>query len=341
MKAKYRLIKRNHRGGTYYAVDSITGKRESLKTGDKSVALQILNAKNQSALQSGINLQIARAYLLASDPGTATRVWQRVMDEMARLKAGATRARWERAMRETPFDLIRSRPLIETRSENFLAVLQAGTISTNVFLRRLHNFALDMNWLPIPVLPRKQWPSVRFGEKRAITAEEAEAILNIESNPERRSFYRLLWHLGGSQSDVANLAAEDVDWENRLISFQRMKSGTLVKLHFGDQIAGLLKTLPSKGPLFPKLSNSTESDRAKQFWRSCRRLRLSGITLHSYRYAWAERAKQAGYPERFAQEALGHASNAVHRAYSKKAQMRLPSLEDYERRGLLAKSSEK
>jgi hypothetical protein len=49
------------------------------------------------------------------------------------------------------------------------------------------------------------------------------------------------------------------------------------------------------------------------------------------RYAWAERAKVAGYPERFAQETLGHNSKAVHRAYAKRALMKLPSLEDYER----------
>jgi integrase len=53
--------------------------------------------------------------------------------------------------------------------------------------------------------------------------------------------------------------------------------------------------------------------------------------LHSYRYAWAERARKAGYPERFAQEALGHNSKAVHRAYAKRAQVTLPSLEQYER----------
>jgi integrase len=34
-----------------------------------------------------------------------------------------------------------------------------------------------------------------------------------------------------------------------------------------------------------------------------------GVTLHCYRYATAERAKQSGYPERFAQEVLGHNSN--------------------------------
>jgi integrase len=43
-------------------------------------------------------------------------------------------------------------------------------------------------------------------------------------------------------------------------------------------------------------------------------LGIKGVTLHTYRYAWAERAKCAGYPERFAQEALGHNSKAVHRA---------------------------
>jgi hypothetical protein len=38
----------------------------------------------------------------------------------------------------------------------------------------------------------------------------------------------------------------------------------------------------------------------------------------------------AGYPERFAQEALGHNSKAVHRAYAKRALMKIPSLEQYE-----------
>ena len=58
---------------------------------------------------------------------------------------------------------------------------------------------------------------------------------------------------------------------------------------------------------------------------------IHGVSLHSSRYAWAERAKQCGYPERFAQEALGHNSKAVHRANARRAQMKQPSLESYER----------
>lgn len=62
---------------------------------------------------------------------------------------------------------------------------------------------------------------------------------------------------------------------------------------------------------------------------------IKGVTLHSYRYAWAERARKAGYPERFAQEALGHNSKAVHRMYSRKAQVTVPALEDFEAKGNL------
>ena len=38
------------------------------------------------------------------------------------------------------------------------------------------------------------------------------------------------------------------------------------------------------------------------------------------------------YPERFAQEALGHNRKAVHRACAKRALMKLPSLEEYEKK---------
>jgi hypothetical protein len=38
-----------------------------------------------------------------------------------------------------------------------------------------------------------------------------------------------------------------------------------------------------------------------------------------------------GFPERFAQQALGHNSMAVHRAYAKHAEVTVPSLADWEK----------
>ena len=103
--------------------------------------------------------------------------------------------------------------------------------------------------------------------------------------------------------------------------------------HDDDDLVTLnvFKDLPAEGVLFPYLSSVRANDRATEFRSRCRQLGIESVTLHSYRYAWAERAKVAGYPERFAQEALGHNSKAVHRAYAKRALMKLPSLEDHER----------
>ena len=230
------------------------------------------------------------------------------------------------------FDLIRSRLLIETQAEHFLEVLKKGTVSTNAYLRKTHNFALDMNWLPAIVIPRRQWPAIHFKEKRAITLAEHQKIIAAEVNPERKNLYQLCWHLGASQGDIAALKGEDVDWANNTVSFFRKKTGVPVLVHLGPEALNLLKDLSSEGPLFPYLSKVRAGDRATEFKQRCRQLKIEGVTLHSYRYAWAERAKTAGYPERFAQEALGHNSKAVHRAYAKRALMKIPSLEDYEQR---------
>ena len=71
--------------------------------------------------------------------------------------------------------------------------------------------------------------------------------------------------------------------------------------------------------------------RATEFKQRCDGLGIQGVSLHSYRYAWAERALKCGYPERFAQQALGHNSKAVHHAYSKHAEVTVPSLDDWEK----------
>jgi integrase len=100
----------------------------------------------------------------------------------------------------------------------------------------------------------------------------------------------------------------------------------------GKEVLNLFKDLPGEDPLFPYLSRVRAGNRATEFASRCRQLDIVGVTWHSYRYACAERAKTVGYPEWFAQEALGHNSKAVRRAYAKRALIKIPSLEDYEQR---------
>jgi len=336
MKPRYRLIRRGIRSGAFYCVDSHTGKRTSLGKIDADGAKQIVLAKNQALRQPTLNLQIAKAYLAGSDNGVNTRTWRHAIETVIETKLEANKERWQRVIKDPALIPLLPLVIIETRAEALLTSLRAGTVSTNVFLRRLHNFCVDMNWLPWPLIPKRQWPVVRFKDKRAITAEEHGRIVDRENNLERKAFYQLAWHVGASQTDLANLHAEDVDWPHRVISFFRMKTRWRgqqpPQIRFGAEVENILATLPKQGPLFPYLKTVRAGDRATEFKQRCVGLGIHGVSLHSYRYAWAERAKVCGYPERFAQMALGHNSKAVHRAYAKKAQVTIPPLEEFERK---------
>ena len=232
-----------------------------------------------------------------ADPALATRTWQQVLEQIIATKSGSTQVRWKTASRDKAFDHLRHRKVIETTSEHFVAVLQAGTVATNFYLRRTHHYALTMHLLPWPVLGKKHWPKLQFKPKRAVTLEEHQKIVARETDLAKRTYYELLWHLGGSQSDIALLTAEHIDWQQKTIAYQRCKTGQWSVITIGDEVAKALKTLPTKGYLFPTIALKRPGERAKTFKDRLKSLGITGITLHSYRYAWAERAKAAGYPD--------------------------------------------
>ena len=180
MNTRYRLIHRSARGGMYYSLDKQTGRRHSLQTRIASEARQILEAKNIAERQPALNQQIARAYLAGSDSGVNTRTWLHAMEMLIPQKHGSNLERWKRAVPDRAFDRIRNKLVIETKGEDLLKVLQAGTVSTNVFLRQIHNFCVDMTWLPWPLIPKRRWPAVRYKDRRAITAIEHGQIVERE-----------------------------------------------------------------------------------------------------------------------------------------------------------------
>jgi integrase len=335
MKQQFGLIRRPW--GVFYLKNKISGEQVSLKTRDKAEAQRLLQAHNESGSQPHFNLALARVYLNGVDPKLVTRTWQEVMEDIVAKKKDETRRRWEVAIKDKNFDCIRNLPVAETRAEHFDRALADGKVSTNVYLRRIHNHALGMEWLFKSVIPRLQWPKPVFKDKRAITAEEHAAIVHREQNMERRDFYELLWFTGTAQSDGACLRVEDINWDERTICFTRKKlksRGTNLKptlFRFSSEVATILIRRPSAGALFPYLCTLRAGDRATEFKQRCEGLNIFGVTLHSYRYAWAERALKCGFPERFAQQALGHNSKAVHRAYARHAEVTVPSLDDWEK----------
>lgn len=330
MKATFRLVRR---GQHYYAHNRLTNQRESLHTDDREQAARLLDAKNHAERVPTMNLALGRVFLAARDAELPTRTWGDVMAAIVHHGRESTRHRYGTAMQDPFLGRLKARRLIETTSNDLLAVIEAGTRSTSYYLKRLHNFAVGFGWLPGPIIPNKLWPAIQWNTRRALTAAEHERIVAAEPNPERRRYYELLWLIGASQGDAANLTAEQVDWPGRVLRYQRAKlkaDAPPACLTLGPKLEALLKELPAQGRLFPTLAALPARDRAARFAERCKGLGITGVSLHSYRYAWAERAFAAGMPERFAMANLGHASEGVHRHYARKAQVLVPTLESYE-----------
>ena len=140
MDNRYRLFRRSW--GTYYAFDNLTGQQFTLKTKDPDVAQELLQTRNEANREPLLNRQKGIAYLECADPQVKQRTWQHVMDDLVHMKRDTNRERWERAIRQEVLDSIRDQLVYGTLPEHFLKVLKSGTVSTNVYLRRI----LENRW---------------------------------------------------------------------------------------------------------------------------------------------------------------------------------------------------
>ena len=336
MQNRYRIFRRN--GAKFYLRDKKTGGAESLGTTDRAEAQRLANAKNQAIEQPHLNVAMARVYLSVKSPEMLDRTWNDVMTEMELAYHGPTLKRWRSQIKSAPYQMLRKIKLLETDGTHFLSVLRhprAGT-AAHKWLRILHNRALDLGWLLTPVLARKLWPKLRMKKTKAITAEQHARLVAAEKDDEFRLYLKMLWEIGGAQTDTARLNRDNVDIFNRRITYNRQKLENIgqgsVAMVIGDDLMELLKQLPEEGFLFPTLAKQNDKVRASRFRKVADRLGFTDISLHSYRYAWAQRAKSYGMPMREAMAHLGHGSKAIHHAYSDSAEVVSLPLEFYEKK---------
>lgn len=291
MKTKLTLFRRN---GIYYSQDSTTGQQKSLGTRDEATARKLIEATNEAHRNPVINLQLARAYLTASDPAFVERTWQNVMDQMQTRGRDSSRERYTNVFESAYFDGLRHKRLLETTAADFFAVFERGKVSANHFLKCLHNFALSTGWIALPIIAPKVWPQYRPKDRRGITLEEHRRLLALAKGAEWKLYLELLWETGAAQTDAALLQAENLDWQTRTLTYFRKKTGTRAQVSISQKLETVLSHLPTTGPLFPQLSASLPNSRSNWFRKIAPKAGLSGLSLHCYRYAWAERANSAG-----------------------------------------------
>jgi hypothetical protein len=97
---------------------------------------------------------LPKPYLAGTDAGMPKRTWQHALEVVTETKRGANKEPWKRVAKDRALSLLWSKVIVETEAELVLKVLRIGTVSTNVYLRRLYNFCVDMNWLLWPIVWR-------------------------------------------------------------------------------------------------------------------------------------------------------------------------------------------
>jgi hypothetical protein len=335
MENRYRVYRRDN--GIHYIEDVVTKQQESLRTRDKKQALVLLVARNQAAAQPALNVTMAKAYLSGRSPELSTRNWSDVFEEMITAYDGSTKKRFQSFVKSAPVQHLKRVPLIETDASHFLNTMRhprAGS-STNKWMRIVHNRALDLGWLLAPVLARKVWPAFRTKKGIPITLEQHRRLVEAEVDEEFARYLEVLWETGGAQTDIACLHRDNIDPFCQRLTFNRRKlerrSMGEVAIVIGDELKRILSTLPAMGFLFPTLAKQDDKVRSSRFRKVADRQGFTEVTLHSYRYAWARRAKSFGMPLREAMAHLGHGSKAVHQAYSESAEIVTLPLEFYEK----------
>jgi len=231
---------------------------------------------------------------------------------------------------QSRWDKLKHMAVSETTGADFLELIQKGGQMTQVYLSALQTLAMDIGARSHLVLPRKHWPKIKHVSKRSITLEEHRRLQSNLRSWRWKIYLEILWETGAAQADAAEFRIEFLKGD--IIEYHRMKTGQRAALRASEQLLQQLKAAAGgreKGYFLPAIQQLGSKDRASIFRRACNRLGIIGVTLHSYRYAWAERAFESGVPERLAMVALGHNSAAIHRAYAKNAKVIAPSLSNY------------
>ena len=333
---RYRMFKSGKTGG-YFQYDKLTKRQKSLHTRDHESAVRMIHAANEKELTPMINRQIGLIYLANTDSDVLTRTWSDVIVSYCESRKfdEASLERLQRAGRANAITPLLSRKIIDTKPEEFLKCLNSGGVSVNDYLRRWHNHALEMDWLPKRVLSSKLWPKIHRKIKRAITLQEHQALRNHIGNEEWKDYLETLWWTGGAQMDIATLTGDRVLLETGVIAFQRAKLESKgvgqTLLMMGPTLREIMTRRWNAGHLFPYLASIRTTDRATYFARYCKRTGIGKeITLHCYRYAVAERMHAIGFNHRFSKALLGHGTNRNHNLYAKGATVQVPCLETCE-----------
>jgi integrase len=175
-----------------------------------------------------------------------------------------------------------------------------------------------------PLAGLKKPPKASRSASALITAGEHRRLLDSAST-QFCLFLRVLWATGARPSEVARLAAADVDWTMgiaRLAEHKTARLGHRRTIYLPPDIVDLLRRLAVKRPAGPLLRNRdgriwTCWNIRKAMAAARRRAGVPNATAYGYRHTFATDALERGVPDAHVAELLGHSGTAMlHKHYA-------------------------
>ncbi len=197
----------------------------------------------------------------------------------------------------------------EIRRKGFVprkAAIAANTISRElVTLGVVLRYAVKVKALPQELLPRITRPPK---EHREVYHGATEMIRLLEkANPRIVPIVKLALATGRRQMELLTLAPKDVDWERRVIRFQRVKSHRktiLVPMNLTAEqvLKKLSRPLSDDAPYFSIKRRHLQD----LFSRAVRLARLGDFRFHDLRHVVGSHLLNKGVPDQMRAEVLGH-----------------------------------
>mgnify|MGYP001288599589 CR=1 FL=1 len=363
----YKLKKRNDKGGVYYIIDKATGKSRSSKTTDKHQARELAQEQYNLTdnTNAAFHMKCAEMHLAKCNPEWTINTWDMIAKRMINGPRGRfggekkprTIATAQSCWNNACWNRLRDKRVIDTVPNDFHQATKGVGIALVNFGKQLHNYATNHRLMPYPIMGTEMWVKHQSKPRsRAVSEEEHHKILHyinstktdlwgqyIKHHPrtspkqwrdEWVNYLWFLWFTAASSSDAANMKAENIKWNENVLEYTRDKwvkpdehAPVRVAIAKGGQLEELLKRLPKSGNLFSLLSRTRVDSRSNRFRRIIDALGISGISIHGYRYAFAERAKRAGMSAEDRMANLGHSTFEMTNHYDKKAKVVPASIE--------------
>lgn len=144
--------------------------------------------------------------------------------------------------------------------------------------------------------------------RRAMDVETRQKLWEACRTDRERLVLRILEATPFAAGMVAILTREDFDFERKIITVRREKTGRVVCVPAPDSLLDLVFSLPA-GPLFPKWAHvTTPGNRVSKLIHFLAKRAGAEISSHDFRHTYATDAVQEGFDLRTVQELLGHAN---------------------------------